>query len=133
MTANSMTEIFGEPISVYTRTQAIDDGLLVDLTEWAKETGFRFPVAITRAAWESFIAWPDDRHSLGQSERGRAHDVLWMLLCAVRASHGGSRIDFSVKRHIPGKPGPRIGSLYSLCGPGDGGEPVITIMLPDED
>ncbi len=31
----------------YTRAQAIEDGVLVDLTAWAKETGFRIPVACT--------------------------------------------------------------------------------------
>ena len=29
-----LTEFFGEPISVYTRQQAIEDGALVDVTEW---------------------------------------------------------------------------------------------------
>ncbi len=47
----SMVEIFGEPISIYTRAQALDDGFLVDVSELAKEAGFRFPVALTRAAW----------------------------------------------------------------------------------
>ena len=31
----------------YTRKQAIEDGVLVDLTEWSKETGFTIPVACT--------------------------------------------------------------------------------------
>lgn len=35
----------------YTRTQAIEDGVLVDLTEWAAETGFRIPVACTATVW----------------------------------------------------------------------------------
>lgn len=30
-----MTELFGEPISVYSRAQAIEDGFLVDVTAWA--------------------------------------------------------------------------------------------------
>jgi hypothetical protein len=32
-------------ISVYTRQDAINDGVLVDVTETAKEMGFRYPVA----------------------------------------------------------------------------------------
>ena len=135
MTAPEVThELFGEPISTYTRAQAIDDGVLVDLTAWAKETGFAFPVAITRAAWADFIEWPEENKGHGQSERGRAHDVLWMLLCAIRASKGGERMDFKVARLIPGASGhARPGNLYSICGPGDDAEPVITIMLPGED
>jgi hypothetical protein len=130
-----MHELFGKPIYVYTRAQAIEDGELVDLTPWARETGFKFPVAITRAAWADFIEWPDGtRGGDGQSERGRAHDVLWMLLCAIRASDGGSRVDFKVARKVAGIGGrARWGALYSVCGPGDDAEPVITVMLPDED
>jgi hypothetical protein len=29
------TDLFGEPISVYTRAQAVADGVLVDVTAWA--------------------------------------------------------------------------------------------------
>ena len=28
---------------------------------------------------------------------------------------------------------PRGVAMYALCGPGDDAEPVITVMLPDED
>lgn len=131
---NDMREVFGEVISSYSRAQAIEDGQLVDLTAWAKETGFKFPVAITRAAWVDFIEWLQGDTLYGQSERGRAHDVLWMLLCAIRASNGDSRVDFKVRRVIPGASHhARPGNLYSVCGPGDDAAPVITIMLEGED
>lgn len=32
-----------EVISSYTRRQAIEDGVLVAIDEWATEAGFRFP------------------------------------------------------------------------------------------
>jgi len=129
-----MQEIFGDPISTYSRAQAIADGALVDLTPWARETGFRFPVAITRAAWESFIAWPAEDRQYGQSERGRAHDVLFVLLCTIRAEQGGERVDFMVSRIIKGAPEEaKPGALYTLCGPGDDAAPCITILLPEED
>ena len=38
-------------IFAYTRKQAIEDGVLIDVTETAKEAGLRFPTAITAAAW----------------------------------------------------------------------------------
>ena len=54
-------QVFSESdvIFSYTRSQAIEDGVLVDLSEWARETGFRFPVACTRAVWERCIVPPD--------------------------------------------------------------------------
>ena len=55
-TSNNLLEIFGKPISIYTRAQAIEDGVLVDLTEWASAEksfigGFRIPVAVSAAVW----------------------------------------------------------------------------------
>ena len=42
--------VFGPVISRYTRTQALEDGQLVDLTPWAK-VYFKIPVAVTAAVW----------------------------------------------------------------------------------
>ena len=55
-----MTEYFGEPISIYTRAQAIEDGVLVDVSESAREAGFKFPVAVTRTVWDCYVV-PDVR------------------------------------------------------------------------
>ena len=38
-------------ISTYTRAQALADGVLVDITLWAREAGFTIPVAVTAAVW----------------------------------------------------------------------------------
>jgi hypothetical protein len=68
-------------ISMYTRQQAIDDGVLVDVSEVAKsEYGINLPLAFTRAVWDEYIT-PDPRsEGWGQSIRGRLHDALYMLL-----------------------------------------------------
>ena len=124
---NDMPVIFS-----YTRAQAIDDGVLTDLTEWARETGFRYPVACTAAVWNDFVVPREDLRSLGQSERGRADDLLWMLLCAIRRSGAGDRIYFETVFLL--SPRRRVTARFqTICGPGDDGEPVITIMLPNED
>ena len=41
--------LFGPVIFSYTRQQAIEDGVLVDLSEWAKQEGYAIPVACTSA------------------------------------------------------------------------------------
>ena len=116
----------------YTRAQAIEDGVLIDLTEWAKETGFRFPVACTAAVWNGYIVPTDKTREIGQSERGRVHDLLWMLFNAIRKHGDGDTVLFDVMflqtpdRHA-------VVKFKSVCGPGDQGEPVITVMLPGED
>lgn len=126
--------LFGEDdvIFRYTRAQAIADGVLVDLTEWAQETGFRIPVACTAAVWHEWITPPEAMRSHGQSERGRAHDVLWMLFVAIRQGRGGDRLLYDVL--FQQQPGwTRTVQLEAICGPGDEGEPVVTILMPDED
>jgi hypothetical protein len=128
--------VFGEAIFSYTRAQALDDGVLVDVSEMAKEAGFKFPVAITRAAWADCVEWSDEdnRRQTYQDEAGRLWDVLWMVGVAARR-HSGSELRFQLYRVPRGGRGvrPRLVTLAMRCGPGDEGEPVITIMLPGED
>ena len=78
---------FGPVISVYTRAQAIGDGILVDVSETAREAGFKIPVAITRTVWERLVALPEGYLGF-QDEGGRLWDVLWMARhYALRASN----------------------------------------------
>ncbi len=124
---------FGEVIYAYTRAQAIEDGVLVDLTEWAGETGFSVPVACTTTVWHEYIVPPDRTRQWGQSERGRAHDLLWMLLNAIRRNDGAQhQVQFEVI-FLMAPERNETARLKAVCGPGDQGEPVITIMRPHED
>lgn len=117
----------------YSRAQAIADGVLVDLTEWAKETGFQVPVACTAAVWHSFIVPKDELRPAGQSERGRAHDVLWLLYVAIRKCPcRADRLAFEVA-FLMSPRDHRTVELKAIAGPGDAGEVVLTILLPDED
>jgi hypothetical protein len=138
---NAMTELFGEVIHTYTREQAIEDGVLVDVTEAGREVGFQFPVAMTQAAWLDTVKWSeaDEKRKpeyTGQDERGRLHDVVWMaMLAARRAPAGTRRIPVRLLRVPTVGRGvrPRYADLVMECGPGDNAEPVLTIMMPDED
>jgi hypothetical protein len=42
--------LFEDSIYRHTRADALRDGVLIDVSETAKEAGFRYPVALTRAA-----------------------------------------------------------------------------------
>lgn len=132
----SATELFGDPISVYTREQAIEDGALIDVSETAREVGIGFPVAMTAAAWANLVSWSDEdsrRKGTAQDEAGRLWDVLWMLRLAAR--RGGSELCYSMVRTPREGRGrmPRRATVKAICGPGDDLEPVITVMLPHED
>ena len=115
----------------YTRAQAIEDGMLVDVTPQAKETGFKFPVACTSAVWNQYVVPPQATVELGQSERGRLHDVLWMLFLAIRKSGGGDELRFKVI-FLQSPTRQETVTLKALCGPGDEGEPVLTVLNLDE-
>ena len=134
---STLTEFFGEPISTYSRAQALEDGALVDVSETAREAGIAFPVAVTRAVWEDCCEWTDTdtkAKPYGQSVRGRLWDVVSMLRFAIRAGGVGDRLVYRLSRvPRPGCGAKRLVTLKSICGPGDTPEPVITIMQPDED
>ena len=134
----SLEDVFGPVVSSYSRAQAIDDGVLIDVTSIAREAGFKWPVALTHTAWCDCVAWTErDNHSqVYQDESGRLWDVLFMAFYAIRtATTPGDRLRFSLYR-VP-KDGRSTEaqevSLKLMVGPGDAGEPVVTIMLPNED
>ena len=130
--------IFGEEIFTYTRAQAIEDGVLIDAGALAREAGFKWPVAITSAAWADCVAWSeeDSDKQVHQDQSGRLWDVLFMASHAIRAGSGtGDRLLFQLYR-VPrdGKATEaELVTLKLMVGPGDSGEPVITIMEPHED
>jgi hypothetical protein len=148
---NQCDNSWGQPIFVYSRAQAIADGVLVDLTSAADDqgcllcpqAGFKVPVAITRAAWAQTIeaggTWkPDgDGETLelkgGQSLTGRLWDVLWMLRAASGQAGSTDRVHFQVLVDVDGDGHHEVVKLWALCGPGDDARPVITIMLEGED
>jgi hypothetical protein len=116
----------------YTRADAIADGVLIDVSAVAREAGFCYPVALTAAAWAKCVAVPPGVAC--QDEAGRLWDVLFLLACAVRRGGSGSEVRFAVHvRNDNRDRTPPLVRLKALCGPGDRGEPVVTVMMPDED
>jgi hypothetical protein len=135
-----------EIIFAYTRGDAIRDGVLIELPQdLVAEAGISVPVAVTQTVWDGYISPPDLDEMPSQSVTGRLWDLLWMFRCAaVRARHT-SIIQFSVlfllvqnetewgEQMLCAESREQTVLLKAVCGPGDEGEPVITIMLPDED
>lgn len=120
----------------YTRRQAVADGVLVDLTAWARATGFAVPVACTAAVWYGYVVPAYPLIGVGQGERARGHDLLRMLYHAIRGlppgQGGGGRLAFDVVFLMPPRTHEPV-RLAAVIGPGDDAGPVLTIMLPDED
>jgi hypothetical protein len=119
-------------IHVYSRAQAIADGGLIDVSAMAREAGWRAHVAVTAAVWGDCVAW-DKYQPADQDEQGRLWDVLTMALFAARGRRRSNRMLFTVLRIPRGGQLPEPVRLAIEIGPGDAGEPVITIMQPEED
>lgn len=143
---DAMKEIFGDVIYAYTRAQAIDDGVLIDVTDTAREAGIKFPTALTSAVWADYVAVPEELKGL-QDEMGRLWDILWMFSCAVRSGRITGEVgtfdviiaksdkgDWKIneKAH-KGNRTQRLVTLKTVCGPSDDGSPCVTIMRPEED
>lgn len=115
----------------YSRRQAIQDGVLVDVSEMAKEAGIRFPVALTSTIWNGYIVPDDELASSGQSIQGRLWDVLWMFRQKALKTKE-SILLFEVLFLMANQHTEAI-KFKAVCDGGDDGAPVITIMLLDED
>jgi len=141
---------WGEPIYSYSRAQAIADGVLVDLTtatdeagqRLCQQAGFKVPVAMTRAAWAKTIeaggTWKPSSNgeilelSNEQSLTGRLWDVLWLLRSACDRSSSTDRVHFQVLVDVHGDGHQAVVNLWAICSPGDDANPVITILLEEE-
>ena len=119
-------------IFCYTRREAIEDGVLIDVTPTAQEAGIKHPTALTAAVWAQYVRVPEG--VAGQDEQGRLWDILWMLRSAIvtQDREGGSELNYSLLVRNNNQRPDRV-QLKAICGPGDRDEPVITILLPHED
>ena len=118
-------EIFGDMICCYSRAQAIEDGVLMDVSERARRAGIRYPTACTAGVWSLIDCLPaSDTDTLAGIVRDiRLDHVLTAMLAAIRQARGTDRVVFAA-----------LGaSLWAQCGPGDTAAPVITVMLEGED
>jgi len=121
-----------EIISRYTRAQAKEDGCLIDISARFPECSrlYKYNVAITASVWgilEKSVNHPSHCNDFA----GVVWDLLFMSI------NGKTRIidptEHLFQVIITGTGRNRYHTFKAMCGPGDEGEPVITIMGEDED
>jgi len=122
----------------YTRRQAIEDGVLVDLMQpefidLVRDAGFKFPVAMTAEAFADYVELSPQAIKAGNNLKGRLWDVFWMLRAAIQQHRGDPREIIYQFYCITDRIKPRLCTLKAVCGPGDQREPVLTIMHPWQD
>ena len=135
---STMQELFGEAISTYTRAQTIEDGVLVNLMGFFSTRDdvasvcrqhYKFPIACTAAVFD-IIDRAVRNPNYCNDYAGIVHDMLWMSK-VMKRQIDESTVMFRVI--IAGAGRQRNYDFKLAVGPGDQGEPVITIMMPDED
>jgi hypothetical protein len=126
-------------VSSYSRAQALGDGLLVAVSdELRQEVGFRIPMAMTSRVFDDCVAWSVDdteRKQVSQDQDARLRDLLACARYAAHCDPQCSTLAFDLARVPRTGSGilPRRVQLVLSIHPGDKGEPVLTIMFPDED
>jgi len=94
--------------------------------------GFKVNTVVTDHLYGNYLTPPVGLEGEGQSLEGRLTDLLFKTLIVAKTSGGGSRIEFDVLFLMsPGKWA--TVKILVIIGPGDHGEPVLTIMLPEDE
>ncbi len=109
-----------------TRQDAIDDGDLIEITRMGRDMGIMFPLAVSARAAESMVPFPN-------IPQDTVTENLWDTLHAFRdkaRTTAEDEFEFQVSLYQNGLV-PTL-TFKAAVSPGDDGEPVITIMLPDE-
>ena len=108
------------------RQDAIDDGDLIEITRMGRDLGIIFPLAVSARAAQSMVPFPNIPQEV-------VTENLWDTLNAFRAkacTTTGEEFEFQVSLYLNGLV-PTL-TFKAAVSPGDDGDPVITIVLPDE-
>jgi len=126
-----------EVIHTYSAKDALEDGTFTDVSELAREKGFRYRVLATQGVIGRCTPSKEEEEKEWQSFNGRMLDVLWMAYLAARRSSGSDEItsfQVSFRDVVKHKSRDKIETLWAVVEPiaPDDPEPVVIIMFPDE-
>ena len=113
------------------RQQAIQAGLLIDVSTVAQKLGLTFPVTVTKPLWEIGIA-PSE--SISDEEKSqRLRDVLMAFRLRIASQTTLSPlIDFPAMLALPPGEVPQPVPLFALIQPDEQNRAVATLLLPNE-
>ncbi|WP_028449743.1 DUF6573 family protein [Chitinibacter tainanensis] len=150
--------MFDEEVYGYSRKQAIEDGVLLDLSHIAGYIGFNMPLAVTPSVWSEFIdgvkpGFAAYDPQLSESEKNRNMICLAIALrngiveSKKTATGDETTLYYRLEREENGDYKVHVGRTWEwveqqklagtvlkmVCGPGDNLEPVLTVMDHTED
>lgn len=113
------------------REEAIQAGVLIDVTEEAESLGLPMPVGLTKALWDLTIASSEDLSKDEQDQRLR--DVLLALRLRLSTSQPGLPLfEFPALLAFPPEPVPKLCSLLALVHADSSAQQAVTLVLRDE-
>jgi hypothetical protein len=113
------------------RQQAIQAGILIDVTADAKKLGLTFPVTITKPLWEVGIA---PLATMSEEDKSaRVRDVLMAFRLRLAGQTTLSPlIDFPAMLAMPPGAVPQPVPLFALIQPDEENRAMATLLLPNE-
>ena len=114
-------------ISVYTRQNAIDDGIFVDVSEQAKSCGFIIPVALTRNLFSTHI---EDKADHSKTAK-RLNIFLLIMYKEIREGKNKDSNMLTAKIHFDENKPTEVWAIIEAQSPTDP-SPAMNIMLPED-
>ena len=113
------------------RQEAIDAGVLIDVTPDAQKLGLTFPVTVTRPLWDIGIA---PNQALSEKDKAdRLRDVLMAFRLRLSSMTTLSPlIDFPAMLALPPGAVPQPVPLFALIQPDGQNRAMVTLLLPNE-
>ena len=119
------------PQVITNRQQAIQAGILIDVTEDAKKLGLTFPITVTKPLWDIGIAPTEGISEQDKTERLR--DVLMAFRLRLAGQTTLSPlIDFPAMLALPPGGVPQPVPLFALIQPDEQNRATATLLLPNE-
>lgn len=117
--------------TIQDRNQAIQAGILIDVTPTAQQIGLTFPVTITKPLWDIGIV---TNQSLPEAEQEhRLRDVLMAFrLRLASLATISPLIDFPALLAMPPSTVPQPVPLFAIIQPDGENQANVTLLLPNE-
>lgn len=129
-------EFWGEPISVYTRAEAVEDGTLVRVDPIAARatTGLVVQdVAFTMTAFVSIFGPVGKEFFNREDQWSFLSEMVQQIRLEVRADPNCDRVEWRTKPRGAVEGSELVHVWATITGEGENGAPCITVMLVGED
>lgn len=117
--------------TIQDRSQAIQEGILIDVTPTAQQVGLTFPVTITKPLWDIGIVTTQSLPEAEQANRLRDVLMAFRLRLASLATIS-PLIDFPALLAMPPSTVPQPVPLFAIIQPDGGNQANVTLLLPNE-